>query len=197
MIWLFERIIMKDFFNRYSYQSVHLFLNQIAIGLFGMVLALSAGMAESTALKIGTSVFAVLFFLFLQFAAAWRVGSEDRVSIELGKRKKDLTLPVKMWALANSLNFLLAIFISLGIWFSDVKFFSTLGGISTTVKLISEGMYTGLLSINVGGAPLNTYWFMHFITTLPALPVIFLAYLSGINNISFGGLFSQNSKSRG
>ena len=68
---------MKDFFSRYSYQSVHLFLNQVAIGLFGMVLALaSANMAESDALKIVTGVFSVVFFLFLQFAAAWKVGSE-------------------------------------------------------------------------------------------------------------------------
>jgi hypothetical protein len=185
---------MKDFFKRYSYQSVHLFLNQIAIGLFGMVLAFSAGLAESTGLKIGTSVFAVIFFLFLQFAAAWRAGSEDRVSIELKKRTKDLLVPFKMWALANSLNLLLALFISLGIWFSDISFFSTLGGIATPVKLITEGMYTGLLSIKVGGAPLNSYWFMHFLTTVPALPVIVLAYICGLNNVNFGGLFSPNAK---
>lgn len=187
---------MKEFFKRYSYQSVHLFLNQIAIGLFGMVLALSAGMAESTALKIGSSVFAVIFFLFLQFAAAWRVGADDRVSIEIGKKKKNMWVPVMMWALANSLNFLLAFCISFGIWFSGVEFFSFVGGIATTVKLISEGMYTGLLSVNIGGAPLNSYWFMHFVTTLPALPVILGAYACGLNNINFGGLFSQNFKSK-
>lgn len=187
---------MKDFFKRYSYQSVHLFLNQVAIGLFGMVLALSAGMAESQALKIGSSVFAVIFFLFLQFAAAWRVGSEDRVSIELGKRKKNMLVTLGMWALANSLNFLLAIFIALANFFPDVRALSAIGGISTTIKLISEGMYTGLLSISVGGVPLNSYWFMHFLTTVPALPVIIVAYACGLNNINFGGLFSQNLTSR-
>ena len=185
---------MKDFFSRYSYQTVHLFLNQVAIGLFGMVLALaSANMAESDGLKIVTGVFSVLFFLFLQFAAAWRVGSEDRVSIELGKRKKDVWVPVKMWALANSLNFLLALFISLGMLFSNVAVFSTLGGIAAPIKLIIEGMYTGLLSISVGGAPLNSYWFMYFVTPLPALAAIVAAYLCGLNNINFGGLFSQSN----
>ena len=86
---------MKDFFKRYSYQSMHLFLNQVAIGLFGMVLALAAGMADSVPLRIVTSIFAILFYLFLQFAAGWRVGAEDRVSIDLGKRKKDIFVPVK------------------------------------------------------------------------------------------------------
>ena len=185
---------MKDFFSRYSYQSVHLFLNQVAIGLFGMVLALaSANMAESDLLKLVTGIFSVVFFLFLQFAAAWKVGSEDRVSVDLGKRKRDIWVPIKMWVLANSLNFLLAVCMTLGLWFSDVAFFSALGGIATAIKLIIEGMYTGLLSLNVGGAALNTYWFAHFVTPLPALLVIVAAYLCGLNNINFGGLFSQNS----
>ena len=184
---------MKDFFERYSYQSVHLFLNQIAIGIFGTVLAFAGGMADSQALKIGSSVFAILFFLFLQFASAWRVGAEDRVSIDLGKRKRDLWVPVKMWALANSLNFLLATCISLALLFGNGGFLSTLGGIATPIKLIAEGMYVGVLSINVGETPLNAIWFMHFLTPLPALAAIVAAYFCGINNINFGGLFSQSA----
>lgn len=184
---------MKDFFRRYSYESVHLFLNQVAIGLFGLVLALAAGMADNEGLKIATSVFSILFFLFLQFSSTWRVGADDRVSVDLGKRKRDLTVPVKMWLLANSLNLLLALLISLGLWFSDVDAFSAMGGVAATVKYIIEGMYTGVLSIDVGGAPLNTFWFMHFLTTIPALLAIFASYLCGLNNINFGGLFSPNA----
>lgn len=184
---------MKDFFERYSYQTVHLLLNQIAIGIFGSMLAFAGGMAESQALKVGSSVFAILFFLFLQFASAWRVGAEDRLSIDLGKRKRDLWVPVKMWALANSLNFFLAIFIALATLFPDGGFLSTLGGISTPIKLIAEGMYIGVLTIPVNGAPLNTVWFIHFITPMPALAAIVAAYLCGINNINFGGLFSQSA----
>ena len=191
-----ERDFMKDFFERYSYESVHLFLNQIAIGIFGLVLALAAGMAENNTLKIVTSVFSILFFLFLQFSSVWKVGAEDRVSIDLGKRKRDLTVPVKMWLLSNSLNLLLALLISLGLWFSDITAFSSVGGVATVIKYIIEGMYTGVLSVNVGGNPLNTLWFMHFVTTLPALLAIFASYLCGVNNINFGGLFSPNPTSR-
>ncbi len=191
-----EREDMKEFFKRYSYESVHLFLNQVAIGLFGLVLALAAGMADNAALKIVTSVFSILFFLFLQFSSTWRVGAEDRVSVDLGKRKRDLLVPVKMWLLANSLNLLLALLISLGLWFSDVAAFSSIGGVATVIKYIIEGMYTGVLSINVGGAPLNTLWFMHFLTTLPALIVIYASYLCGLNNVNFGGLFSPSAANK-
>ena len=184
---------MKEFFKRYSYQSVHLLLNQVAIGLFGLVLSLAAGMAENFTLKIVTSVFSILFFLFLQFASAWRVGAEDRVSIDLGKKRRDLSVPVKIWLLANALNFLLALLIACGVWFSSVGFFSTVGGGASIIKLVIEGMYTGVLSLSVGGAPLNSYWFMHFLTPVPAFFAIFGAYLCGLNNINFGGLFSPNA----
>ncbi len=172
---------MKKFMERYSYESVHLFLNQVAIGLFGMTLAVASGMADNEVLKITTSIFSVIFFLFLQYMVMWKVGAQDRVSYDLGKLRRDYTVPLKMWLLANSLNLLLALIMSLAMWF-DVGFLSSLGGIATVIKLIIEGMYTGLLSLNVGGVPLNSLWYMHFLTTLPALAVVFSAYVLGFNN---------------
>ena len=174
---------MKKFMDRYSYESVHLLLNQIAIGLFGMTLALAAGMADNDALRTTTSVFAIVFFLFLQFITVWKVGAQDRLSYDLGNLEKDFMTPVWMWLLSNSLNLVLALFISLAMWF-DVPALSTIGGIASVIKLIIEGMYTGVLAISVGGAPLNSMWFMYFVTTLPALLVVFFAYVLGFNNVT-------------
>lgn len=195
-IVFFERIVMKDFFKRYSYESVLLFVNQVAIGLFGLVLVLAAGKAGNTTLRTVTSVFAILFYLFLQFSSMWRVGSEDRMTIDLGKKEKDMTVPFKIWLLSNSLNLLLALLMSLGIWFASIPAFSSIGGVATTIKFIFEGMYVGVLAIRVGDVPLNTLWFMHFITTLPSLAAIYAAYVSGLKNINFGGLFSPNANSK-
>lgn len=174
---------MKQFMSRYSYESVHLFLNQFAIGLFGVTLALAAGRAENDVLRTLTSVFSIIFFLFLQFIAMWKVGANDRLSADLGKLKKDFSIPVKMWLLSNSLNLLLALLMSLAIWFEGVGVLDSIGGFATVVKLIIEGMYIGILAIRVGGVPLNSLWFMHFITTLPALIVILVSYILGYNNI--------------
>lgn len=175
---------MKDFMRRYSYESVHLFLNQVAIGLFGITLALAAGMAKNDVLKNVTSIFSIAFFLFLQYIAMWKIGAGDRVSCDLGKLKKNYWVPVKMWLLANSLNFLLALLISLGMWFSDIGVFGAVGSVAAVIKLIIEGMYTGLLSFHVGGAALNSYWFVHFLTPLPALATVFIAYVLGFNNVT-------------
>ena len=186
---------MKSFMDRYSYESVHLFLNQVAIGIFGMVLSLASGMAQDENLRNVTSAFSVLFFLFLQFIAMWKVGANDRVSYDLGKLKKDYSIPVKMWLLANSLNLLLALIISLGIWFEGAGALGPVASFATVVKLMIEGMYTGLLAINVGGVALNSLWYMHFLTTIPALIVIFVAYILGFKNLtSIGKLFAPKTE---
>ncbi len=174
---------MKDFMSRYSYESVHLFLNQVAIGLFGITLSLAAGMAENNTLRTVTSAFSIVFFLFLQYIAMWKVGAQDRVSCDLGKLEKDLTVPLKMWLLSNSLNLLLAVFISLSMWFEGVGILSAIGGACSVIALIAEGMYTGLLAIRIGDAPLNSMWFMYFLITLPACVTAFTAYVLGFNNV--------------
>ena len=124
---------MKQFMSRYSYESVHLFLNQFAIGLFGITLSLAAGMAKNEVLRTVTSVFSIIFFLFLQYIAMWKVGANDRLSADLGKLKKDYSVPFKMWLLSNSLNLLLALLVSLAIWFEGVGPFDSIGGVATVV----------------------------------------------------------------
>lgn len=180
--------LMKHFFEKYSYTSVKLFLNQIAIAMFGLVLALSAGMAENDTLQIVVSVLSVVFFLFLQYTVAYKLGTEDRVSIDLGKAKADYLLPVKIWLLGNSINLLLAIFIMLGHLFSGTVF-GNIGGVCVSIAVLIEGMYSGLLTLNVGGAPLNSYWWMFFIITLPALVVVFLSYVAGLKSKKIAKIF--------
>ena len=185
---------MKNFMSRYSYESVHLFLNQIAISLFGLVLAMAALKAESMPLRIVTSVFSVLFFLFLQYIAMWKVGANDRLSFDLGKLKRDYTVPLKMWLLSNSLNLLLALLIAIPQWIGDTEGgFAAVGGVARVIKLIIEGIYTGLLSLRVDGVLLHGLWYMHFLTTLPALIVILAAYVCGFNNLK---LFKSDGKGR-
>lgn len=180
---------MKDFFNRYSYNCVRLFLNQVAIAMFGLVLALAAGMADNSVLQIVASVISILFYLFLEYTVMWGVGAEDRVSIDLGKRKLNLFTPVKMWLLSNSLNIILAVLVTLGMIFADVEVFSSIGGVSSVIALLVEGMYTGLLTIKVAPeVPLNSLWISYYLITLPALAVVFFSYLLGVKNIKLGNM---------
>lgn len=190
-----ERIqIMKRFLSRYSYESVHLFLNQVAIGLFGMTLALAASMAKSEVLSIVTSVFSVLFFLFLQYTVMKKIGAEDRLSCDLGKMRPDFLVPLKMWLLASIPSFFFALLIALRAAFMNVEVIYMIGGLANVFKRIIEGMYMGLLNIDVGGQALHLYWFVHFLTPLPTLAVAYAAYMIGFKNFSLLRLFSGSQK---
>ncbi len=179
---------MKNFFIKHSYTSVRLFLNQIAIAMFGLVLALSAGMAGNDALQIGVSVAAIIFYLFLEYTVSYKLGTEERLSVDLGRAKADYLLPVKVWLLGNSVNLLLAVFIMLGNLFSGTVF-GNIGGVCSVIALLIEGMFTGLLTLNVGGASLNSYWFMYFVITLPTLVVVFFSYILGLKSKKIAKMF--------
>ncbi len=177
---------MKRFLERYSYDCVKLLLDQVAIAIFGLVLALASGMAKNNVLQIVTSVCSVIFYLFLVYTVMWSVGARDRIAIDLGKIRKSYLTPVKMWLLANSINLLLAILVMLGMLLSDIKAFGSIGGVSSVIALLIEGMYSGLMTLDfIGGVPLNSLWPTYFIITLPALAVEFVAYVLGVKNIHF------------
>lgn len=174
---------MKDFFQRYSYESVHLFLNQFAIGLFGTTLAFASSAAGSVVLSVITTVFSILFLFFLQFLAMWKVGSNDRLSCDLGKRKKNYFIPLFMWLLSNSVLYLLTLFIGIASLFPEGSIMENIGGVANAARLFLDGMYVWILSLAPWGVKLNTIWFVYLLTPLPVLPVIYLGYVLGLNNI--------------
>ncbi len=176
---------MKDFFSRYSYDSVKLFLDQLVVGMFGFSLALVAGKAESAALRYTSSAFAIIFMLFLQYTVMWRLGAKDEVSISIGKKKADYTLPLKMWLLSNIPSFILALTILLdAIIKTEVT--GNIAFVSKVLSMVIHGSYMGVLTIPVSeGVNLNAFRFMYFLITLPSLAVEYISYILGIRGIHF------------
>ena len=174
---------MKDFFEKHSYNAVKLLLNQIVIGIFfGVGFLFVANKLESPAFKTAASIISIIFYLFLEFTVAYKLGADDRISVDLGKTKPDYLLPVKLWLLANSINLLLAVFIALGQIFQGVEFFGVVGGVCVTIAMIIEGMYVGILL-------LVPHWTMYFVITLPALAVIFISYVVGLKSKKIAKMF--------
>lgn len=192
---------MKDFFSRYSYDSVKLFLDQLVVGMFGFSLALVAGKAESAALKYASSVFAILFMLFLQYTVMWRMAAKDSVSISIGKRKADYTLPLKMWLLSNIPSFILALAITADSFVTIVvagessftEAFHNVSFVSKVLSMIVHGSYMGVMSLPISeSANLNSLWFMYFVITLPSLGIEYLAYGLGIKGIHFTNMLTDD-----
>ena len=167
--------------QKHSYSAVRLFVNQIAISIFGLVLAIACGKVENDTLKVGASVGAILFYLFLLYAAMWEAGSKDKLSCTQ-------TIPLTglyVGLLANSLNILLAVIIAVSSFAPEGGAVHAVGAISSVIALFIEGMYTGLLSIDLNGIPLNDYWLSYFIIVIPAVAVSTVAYWFGVKEYHF------------
>ena len=176
---------MKEFFKNRSYDMVRMFLNQFAISIFGLVLALAAGQAQNPTLRNITSVAAILFYLFLLYTMTWDLGFKDRAGVENGRLRRAPFTGFWISLCANVPNFLFALFISLGLWFPDVTALSSIGGVATSAALLLEGMFTGLLANRVGGVPLNAQWWVYFVIILPALLACTVAYQLGLKDFRF------------
>ena len=171
--------------QKHSYSAVRLFVNQIAISIFGLVLAIACGKVENETLKIVASVGAILFYLFLIYAAMWEVGSKDKFGIENGKIKSIPLTGLYIALIANTLNIILAVIITISSFAPDGGTLHAVGAISSVIALFIEGMYTGLLSVDLNGIPLNDYWLSYFIIIIPSLAVSALAYWFGVKGYHF------------
>lgn len=170
---------MKAFFERYSYQSVRLLLNQIAISMFGFALAMTAVKADSVPLRLWTSIGSILFYLALTYGSAWKAGSEDKLSVEYGKLPFRPLRGLTIALLANSVNLLLAILITVG----NLAGIGGLESVPRAIALLIQGMYLGVLStVEIGGVTLNGYWWIYFLTPIPAMLVSAVAYVAGVKD---------------
>ncbi len=180
---------MKEFFKSRSYDMVKMFLNQFATSIFGFVLFLAAEKAQNTVLRNVTSIFAVLFYLFLLYTMTWELGFRDKVSVESGRKKSQPLTGGLISLVANLPNFLFAGCILLA-QFTEGGFLNKLGTVAKTAGYILEGMYTGVMANAVGGTVLYNRWWMWFLIPLPAILVCTVAYLLGIRDIKFTSYFN-------
>ncbi len=167
---------MKAFFERYSYESVRLALNQIAISMFGFALAMTATKAESDPLLFWSSIASMVFYLALTYGTAWKTGSGDHLSIRYGKIPYRPLTGLWVSLVANSVNLLLAVLITVG----QLSGVGGLESIPRFIALLIQGMYQGVLAtVSVSGTTLNGLWWSYFLITLPAILVSTVAYIAG------------------
>ena len=183
---------MKAFFQKYSYTVIKLFVNQIAIALFGIGLAVALGKAGNRTGQLVASILSVLFYLFLLYVHMWEVGAKDGITAEARKTGRGLWRGFAIGAVANALNILMALLILPGA-FAD----GAVKGFSSTVSVIAlmvEGMYIGILATPLNGLSLNAYAWPYFVIVLPAILVAGVAYILGSYNLHATNILIPKNK---
>ncbi|MBQ7172861.1 MAG: hypothetical protein IJR88_01920 [Clostridia bacterium] len=183
-----ERDEMKagQFFKEHSYDMVKMFLNQFATGLFGFVLTLTFTKIGNSLLRTLCSVFAVLFYLFLLYYMTWEIGYRDRGRVHSGEKPENLFRGTLISLCANLINFVIAIIICIG----NFATIPTLASIAVQGSFWLEGMFSGILTNQIFGSPMNSYWLTYFILPLPAIATCTVAYILGYKDKKFTPLFN-------
>ncbi len=187
---------MKSFFQQYSYSIIKMFVNQFAISIFGTMLAMATIASGNNVLTVIASIFAVLFYLFLIYTLVWEVGAKDRISVDVGKKPRRLHLGLVMACIAGIPSFVYALFFT--ITQSWAATHSWIGGTNLILTIILEGMYMGINSVvKIGEATINTFWFTHFLTIIPALLTSWLAYFVGFKGFRFFAFLTDHKSEQG
>lgn len=185
---------MKAFFSKYGYTTVKLFLNQFAIALFGLALALASGYSGNTKLQIITSIFAIVFYLFLEYAVMWEVGAKDGISALARKEPRRLWRGLVISLCANVINLVLAFLILPGAFLQNGVAMKGVSSAASVVALLLEGMYMGVLAVPFRGVPLNNYAWVYFAIIVPAILVSAGAYVLGQYNLHFTNILIPKNK---
>lgn len=189
---------MKDFFNKYGYGIVKMFVNQFAISLFGASLALATASTDNDVLTITVSVGAVLFYMFLLYIMTWEIGAKDRISVDIGKKKYRPLTGFLLSIIANIPNYIIAILFTVGYPFMATQEWA--GNLCAVVKIILvilEGMFLGITStVKIGGYSLNAFWWTYFVITLPSIITCGIAYFLGHKNIRFTSILAYKDPNK-
>lgn len=188
---------MKKFFHDYSYSIVKMFINQIAIAIFGTSLTFATVSAHGNSESFDTftlivSIFSACFYLFLIYTIAWEIGAKDKISVDVKKKPYRPYLGIVLSLIANIPNFILVAIHAT----ATITGASQIRSIVRIISCFANGMYFGFMTVVrvfVGGEwlQLQLFWVSFLIAILPAVLISGVAYYLGHKNFKFFGFLTD------
>lgn len=197
------------FFKDNSYDIVKLYINQIGIAIFSLVLYTAIGFVDDTSLslkiRIVMSALATLFYFALLYTVAWEYGAKDKIRIDSGKAKRIPAKGVWLSLAANIPNFILTVpaIISVAIYLgTGIEGFATAFAVFNLLMRFVLSMYLGMIQGVFAPFELETYTsyylqsFGYLLLPLVAVFVTHIGYSFGEKNFRISSLFSSKDKAQ-
>ena len=185
------------FLKKNSYQIVRLFVIQIGIAIFGLVLSFAVSTAfrdrDDTAALLFVSVFSVLFYLFILYSVAWEIGGKDRLRLDSAHAKLRGGMGIVLALLAETPNFLLCLLMAIGgivVFAGGSVVGARIFAVGYAPALFLNSMYTAIIRTALNATHLSqevsrSYYLvaalLFLAATLPAILVTGFAYWMGLN----------------
>ncbi len=141
--------------KRHSYDIVKLYINQIGITVFSLILITALGsISDSMLLRFGLSVFTTLFFSVIIYTTAWDLGAKDKLSYESGRGDYHPMKGLLLSIFANIPNFVFAGFgaVCLALSNTGVYAFYSIGAVLLTIAKFTMAIYLGIVQLIVSFA---------------------------------------------
>lgn len=195
------------FFKENSYDIVKLFINQMGITIFALVLYTAIGFIEDTALnlqvKVILSVFATLFYFALLYTATWDFGAKDKIRIDSG-RYSATTLKGFIMSLISSIPTLVIaatciITIIIHISSGNEAVYSVFLVLNLFLRFISS-MFLGILQGIFSFLPRNSDWTFlwesvgYLVMPILSALVCHIGYIFGRREFKIISFFTGKSK---
>ena len=185
------------FYRENSRLVSRLFVNQIGMTIFGVVLTLAVMKAteNNTSLTVAVSIFSILFYLCLIYNVMWEEGARNIIRIKAGRLENDRFHAIKAAFLASVPNLVLAalLLISFVLAFPfDLAFAKSVYAALHIILGLFEAMYVGLFSVILELVPeIASQSFLacglYIVSSLPMMLVAVLSYHLGMKNIYIFG----------
>lgn len=180
------------FLKEHLYDIVKLYITQIGITIFSLIMytasgAISSDAKVSSAVQISISVFSILFYFTLIYTASWDWGAKDKIRIDGGRMKPDVIKGVKMSLLANVPNFIL-VFLAITSYAFCVGgiegAFVSIGTVSTLIMRFTAAMHQGLIKNVIDAIIIPSGTYLYYLIQSVSYCIMFLASV-GVTHLGY------------
>ncbi|MBQ8510215.1 MAG: hypothetical protein IJ493_09950 [Clostridia bacterium] len=178
---------------------VKMFINQIGMTMFGTMLALAT--TSNPTMLVLSSVFAVLFYLFLTYSMSWELGAKDKQKIDGGRMKPFPAKGLLISVGANVPNLLLALLMGIGAivnMATEMEWAGNMSVICNAIARLLNGMYLGMITTLeksvYGGASIVDEWWWFIIITIPAMLTSWGSYVMGTKELRISAMLGIKQK---
>ncbi len=172
-----------EFLKENSYNMVKMFVDQIAMTVFGTIVTIATSGNDD--LLLIASLFSIVFYLVVLYTVGWDIGARDKIKIDGGRMRE---FPAKGFLIAlgaNSINILLALLIGLGILI-NTEWAGNISVVCNAIARLIQGMYLGAIKLLedalFADAVIQDVWWWFLITPIPAILTGGLSYYMGSHN---------------
>ncbi len=188
---------MRLKFLRENWSSISkLYINQLGVAIFSMFLYTAAGAISendkaSLLIKVGISIFSMLFYYVLIYNVSWEIGAKDKIRIDAGRLEKKPSKGGGIGFFANIPNFTvigIALIAYIVFAISGIDIFYTIFTLLNIFFRIFVSIYLGVIQGICDPLKENNdlYWIMqtslYLVFSGISVLMIYISYIFGLND---------------